>query len=85
MTFTELAAAYLTAPAVPGPPVPQTAARRCGTRWSPSPRRVGGREPCTIGSNRAAALGEPVSGVVVAAFGVFEPAFLAGCLVRAAG
>jgi hypothetical protein len=93
MKFTDVAAGYLAAPTIPIPEpfVSQTPARRL--RDSVEPIATQGwwakgvhdrLEPFGLGFleayiwGRAAFLGEPSPGVVVAAFGVFEPTFLVG-------
>lgn len=91
MKFSDVAAGYLAAPTIriPEPFVSQTPARRLRDAVEPIATQgwwgkgVHDRlEPFGLGFleayiwGRAAFLGEPTSGVVVAAFGVFEPTFL---------
>ncbi len=93
MKFSDVAAGYLAAPStpIPEPFVSQTPARRLRDAVEPIATQgwwgkgVHDRlEPSGLGFleayiwGRAAFLGEPTAGVVVAAFGVFEPTFLAG-------
>lgn len=93
MKFSDVAAGYLAAPTIriPEPFVSTTPARRLRDALEPIATQgwwgkgvhdrlessgLGFLEAYIWG--RAAFLGEPAAGVVVAAFGVFEPTFLAG-------
>ena len=92
MKFADIAAVYLAAPPqpLPSPSLPQSPARRLRDALEPIAtqgwwaKAVHDRlEPLGLSFlesyvwGRAAALGEPPAGVVVATFGVFEPTFLA--------
>ncbi len=92
MDYQTIASLYLSpsADSVPVPVVPTTPARRLRDALEPiatqgwwSPQSGSRLEALGLGFldgyvwGRAASLGEPVSSVVVAAFGVFEPNFLA--------
>ena len=93
MDYQTIASLYLnpSADSVAVPVVPTTAARRLRDALEPiatqgwwSPQSGARLEALGLGFlegyvwGRAASLGEPASSVVVAAFGVFEPNFLAG-------
>ena len=93
MKFADIAAVYLATPPepLPSPSLPQSPARRLRDALEPIAtqgwwaKAVHDRlEPLGLSFlesyvwGRAAALGEPPAGVVVATFGVFEPTFLAG-------
>ena len=90
MNYADLAAVYLSGPATPAPVVSTTPARRLRDAleaiatqgwWAKevhdrlAPHGFGFLDAYVWG--RAAGLGEPSPGVVVATFGVFEPTFLA--------